>query len=155
MKWFVIYTKPNQEIRIASDMIASGINAYCPTYIHLKQYSDRKKKVKRPLIPSYVLVQLSEKDRPRVFSVSGVVRYLFWLGKPAEVRNEEIQLLKANLKGTFDDICISKLVKGSDYMINSGPFRGHKGTVIDVLKNKLRLELPSFGVKITLNRAIA
>ena len=155
MKWFVIYTKPNQEIRIASDMLASGINAYCPTYMHLKQYSDRKKKVKKPLMPSYVLVQLSEKDRPRVFSFSGVVRYLFWLGKPAEVRNEEIQILKANLKGTFDDISISKLVKGSEYIINSGLFKGHKGTVLDVLKNKLRLELPSFGVKVTLNRAIA
>ena len=59
------------------------------------------------------------------------------------------------MKGTFDDISISKLVKGSEYIINSGLFKGHKGTVLDVLKNKLRLELPSFGVKVTLNRAIA
>ena len=106
MKWFVIYTKPNQEIRIADDMLAYGINAYCPAYNHLKQYSDRKKKVKKPLMPSYVLVQLSEKDRPRVFSVSGVVRYLFWLGKPAEVRAKEIEVLKSSLSSIINDFSI-------------------------------------------------
>ena len=153
MKWFVLYTKPNFELRVAQGINSIGIQAYCPTFTKIKQYSDRKKKVQKPLLPSYVLVQLSEQDRPKVFAIPGVVRYLFWLGKPAEVREEEIKLLKSNLKGIFDEAKISKLSIGKEYTIPSGPLKGQTGTVLDVLKNKLRLELPSLGLFVTLSRA--
>ena len=153
MKWFVLYTKPNYELKVAEGINTLGINAYCPTFTQIKHYSDRKKKVQKPLLPSYVLVQLSEQDRPKVFAIPGVVRYLFWLGKPAEVREEEIKLLKNNLKGNYEDALISKLSIGKEYTIPSGPLKGRKGTVLDVLKNKLRLELPSLGLFVTLSRA--
>ena len=153
MKWFVLYTKPNFEIKVADGINALGINAYCPTFMQIKHYSDRKKKIQKPLLPSYVLVQLEDKDRPKVFAIPGVVRYLFWLGKPAEVREEEIKLLKSNLKGIFDEAKISKLSIGKEYTIPSGPLKGQTGTILDVLKSKLRLELPSLGLFVTLTRA--
>jgi hypothetical protein len=40
-------------------------------------------------------VQLAEADRNLVFDSPGVVRYLFWLGKPAVVRDEEIKVIKS------------------------------------------------------------
>ena len=153
MKWYVLYTKPNFEIKVADGINAHGINAYCPTFTQIKQYSDRKKKVQKPLLPSYVLVQLSEQDRPKVFNIPGVVRYLFWLGKPAVVREKEIELLRNNLKGVFDDAKISKLSIGKEFTIPSGPLKGQTGRVLDVLKNKLRLELPSLGLFVTLSKA--
>ena len=153
MKWFVLYTRPNFEIKVAEGINFLGINAYCPVYTQIKQYSDRKKKVQKPLLPSYVLVKLLDEDRPKVFDIRGAVRYLFWLGKPAEVREEEIQMLKSNLKGGYDDVLISKLSKGKEYTIPSGPLKGQTGTVLDIVKNKLRLELPSLGLYVTLSRA--
>ena len=153
MKWFVIYTKPNSELTVSEGINSIGIQAYCPTFTQIKQYSDRKKKVQKPLLPSYVLVKLSEQDRPKVFAIPGVVRYLFWLGKPAVVREEEIELLRNNLKGVFDDAKISKLSIGKEYTIPSGPLKGQTGKVLDVLKNKLRLELPSLGLFVTLSKA--
>ena len=153
MKWFVLYTKPNRELKVAEGINTLGINAYCPTFKQIKHYTDRKKKVQKPLLPSYVLVQLSEQDRPKVFAIPGVVRYLFWLGKPAVVREEEIDLLKKNLTGIFDAAMISKLSIGKQYTIPSGPFKGQSGIVKNVLKNKIRLELPSLGLYVTLARA--
>ena len=150
MKWFVLYTKSNYELKVAQGIKTLGINAYCPTFTQIKYYSDRKKKVQKPLLPSYVLVQLSEEDRPKVFAIPGVVRYLFWLGKPAVVLEEEIELLRKNLKGVFDEAMISKLSVGKEYTISSGPLKGQTGTILDVLKNKLRLELPSLGLFVTL-----
>ena len=155
MKWFVIYTKPNFEIKVAQGINSIGLNAYCPVYTEIKQYSDRKKKVTKPLLKSYVLVQLSESDRNKVFSIPGVLRYIFWLGKPAEVRAKEIEILKTNLTGSYDQISISKLVKGEQYTIAAGPFKGQTGKVLDILKNKLRLELPSLGIFVTLSKAAA
>mgnify|MGYP006088478207 FL=1 len=154
IKWYVLYTKPNFEIKVAEGINALGINAYCPVYIKIKQYSDRKKKIQKPLLPSYVLVQLQDLDRPKVFEIRGVVRYLFWLGRPAEVSQEEIELLKSNLSGNYDDALISKLGKGKEYTIPTGPLKGQTGMVLDIAKNKLRLELPSLGLFVTLTRTI-
>ena len=114
------------------------------------QYSDRKKKVERPLLSSYVLVYISESDRIKVFDVHGVVRFVFWLGKPAEVQNKEIETLKSSLSGVIKNISIKQLKKGSNYRIPEGPFKGIEGTVIDNAKNKLKLKLTSLGVLITL-----
>ena len=68
MKWYVVCTKRNYEIRVSNALNAIGINSYCPVIHQVKQYSDRKKKVEKPLIPSYVLVNIPEKDRVKIFS---------------------------------------------------------------------------------------
>ena len=123
MKWLVIYTKPQYEIRVSKELNALGIQAYCPTYKKIIQYSDRKKKVEKPLMPSYVLVYIDEKDRNQVFTVPGVVRYVFWLGKPAVVysKNETLQnvYLEYNFHYSFK--------KRMNYTIPQGPFKVVRG----------------------------
>ena len=153
MKWLVIYTKSNFEIRVAETLNKIGIKAYCPTYKKIVQYSDRKKKVIKPLLPSYVLVYINEKDRGKVFSVSGVVRYIFWLGKPAEVRAKEIEILKNSLSSIINSFSIKQIKKGTSFIIPNGPFIGREGKVIDHGKQKLKLELKSLGVLVTLTLA--
>jgi transcription antitermination factor NusG len=101
MPWYVIYTQPRNEKKVAERLQNLGITVYCPLITIIKQWSDRKKKVQVPLLNSYVFVHLNDKDREAVFQVSGVVRYLFWLGKPAIVRDEEIQALQEGLKDTM------------------------------------------------------
>ena len=94
MNWYAIYTKPRNEKKVVANIQSLGIEAYCPTISVVKQWSDRKKTIIQPLLSSYVFVKLDEKDRSLVFQVPGVVRYLFWLGKPAIVREQEIQAMK-------------------------------------------------------------
>ena len=74
MPWYVIYTKPRNEKKVADRLKHLGIDVYCPMITMIKQWSDRKKKVQIPLLNSYVFVNLNEKDRELVFQVSGVVR---------------------------------------------------------------------------------
>lgn len=153
MKWFVLYTRPQYEIKVAEALQGLGIRAYCPVYTQLKQYSDRKKKVEKPLLKSYVLVKIADRDREQVFAIPGVVRYVFWLGKPAVVREEEIELMKNNLGGIYESICVEQLQKGAAYTISEGPFKGQQGKVVTLLKNRIKLELPSLGVLVTLKTA--
>lgn len=153
MKWFVLYTKPRHEIKVAKALEKIGIKSYCPVINKLRQYSDRKKKVVQPLLNSYVLVNIENKDRNRVFGVPGIIRYVFWLGKPAIVRDKEIELMQNNLLGIYEEISISKIKKGRNFIIPSGPFVGKEGKVINLLKNKIKLELPSLGVFLTLKTA--
>jgi len=97
-KWFVLYTKPRNELKVTERLTAIGIEAYTPTKIEVRQWSDRKKKVTIPLLPSMVLVKLLAKEVDVVFDVPGVVRFLFEHGKRASVSNEEVLAMKSYLQ---------------------------------------------------------
>lgn len=152
MPWYVIYTKPRNEKKVADRLAQIGITAFCPMVTVMKQWSDRKKKVQLPLLTSYVFVNLEEKNREAVFQISGVVRYLFWLGKPAVVRETEIAALKSGLKDTMASFEVKDIKVGDLLPIPSGPFQGKEGTIRQISKNSLQLVLTELGVLITLHR---
>jgi transcription antitermination factor NusG len=149
-KWFVLCTKPNQEIKVVEQLNEMGITCYCPTTRVIKQYSDRKKKILKPLMPSYVLVFLEEHDRNEVFSVFGVVKYLFWLGKPSIIRESEVDLMKQYLNGIYTSVSLTNFTKGQVYKISEGVLAGRSGEVIEAQKNKIKIELESLGIIVTL-----
>ena len=94
-KWFVLLTKPKNELKVASLLTAKQLPVFAPTRTEVRQWSDRKKKVVVPLLPSMVLVHLTEQEVPCVFSIPGVVRYLFSNGKRATVPPHEIEAMQA------------------------------------------------------------
>ena len=154
-KWFVVYTRPQQELKVAEQLSAMGITNYCPTITLLKQYSDRKKKVNKPLLSSYVMVELEENQRNKVFSCSGIVRYLFYLGRPAVVPTFEINLMQNHLNGVYNDIEVTTLSVGDYHTITQGPFSGVSGKVVETNNTKVKLELASLGMRITLKKHAA
>jgi transcription antitermination factor NusG len=151
-KWFVVYTRPQQELKVAGQLSVMGITNYCPTITLVKQYSDRKKKVNRPLLSSYVMVELEENQRQRVFACSGIVRYLFFLGKPAVVHADEIDRMQNHLNGVYKDIKVTTLSVGDSHTISEGPFSGVSGKVVQTDNKKVKLELVSLGMSITLKK---
>ena len=154
-KWFVVYTRPQQELKVAGQLSAMKITNYCPTITLLKQYSDRKKKVNRPLLSSYVMVELEENQRQKVFACSGIVRYLFFLGKPAVVHADEIDQMQNHLNGVYNDIKVNTLSVGDSHTITEGPFSGVSGRVVQTDNKKVKLELVSLGMSITLKKYAA
>ena len=154
-KWFVVYTKPQQEIKVAQQLTAMGITNYCPTITLVKQYSDRKKKVTKPLLSSYVMVELEEKERNKVFACNGIVRYLFFLGKPAVVPALDITLMQDHLIGVYNDFKVTTLSVGDSHTITEGPFSGISGKVVETNNKKVKLELTSLGMRITLRKQAA
>ena len=154
-KWFVVYTKPQQELKVARELSALGITNYCPTITLVKQYSDRKKKVIRPLLSSYVMVELEEKERNKVFTCNGIVRYLFFLGKPAVIPASDISLMQNDLNGVYNDFKVTTLSVGDSHTITEGPFSGVTGKVVETNNTKVKLELTSLGMQITLKKQVA
>ena len=115
-KWFVLCTKPRNELKVLNRLLSIGIDAYTPSRIELRQWSDRKKKVIVPLLPSMVLVRLDEKKVHKVFEIPGVVRYLFEYGKRAEVSNEEVVAMQSFVENTLT-IQENKLVVGATVQV--------------------------------------
>lgn len=150
MPWFVLYTKPRNEKKVAERLEKIGLTVYCPMTIQVKQWSDRKKKIEVPLFNSYVFVYLPEANRNLVFEVPGIVRYLFWLGEPAVVRDEEIKTLQNWLSSDFTALEVTTLKPGDTITLKDGAFKNQQATIKTISKNKMQLVLNSLGVLVTL-----
>lgn len=153
MNWYVLHTKPRTEKKVAEYLSLIGLNAFCPTRPQIRIWSDRKKRIEVPILPSMVLVNIDDKDINRVFECSFVIRYMFWLGKRAVVRQTEVDVLRKYLTGryNFNSVKLSKLKVGDDFNLSS--FNNEKGTINRISKNKIWIYLKSIGYSVKLNLA--
>ena len=146
MNWYVVQTKPKWEKKVAEQLQKIGVTCYCPVVIKVQQYSDRKKKVELPLFYRYVFVQITEKERNLVFVSPGAVKYLFWLGKHAIVKDHEITTIKNWLeKGEKAEIALTQYKVGETIKLNSGPFSDQNAVIKEITNNHYILVLESLG----------
>ena len=150
MNWYVLYTRPKWELKIYKALLEHNIEAYCPTYSEVRQWSDRKKKVTKPYFNSYVFVRLEGANRNRVFDIPGVVRFLFWQGKAAMVQDEEIQLMKEYLDGEQQVAPrLEQLSVGEKVTFSRGALKDRDAIIEEIGHKQVLLVLPALGYKIT------
>lgn len=146
MSWYVLYTKSRAEIKAAEFFEEMDVEVYCPVVTEVRQWSDRKKKVTTPLFKSYIFVNLGEKERNRAFQNPYVISYLFWLKKPAIVKDDEIRVIKEWLNNDqVDNIEVGKYFPGDEITINRGALKDKKAIIQEVGKKRMRLVLPHLG----------
>ena len=153
MNWYVVYTKPKWEKKVAERLNDIGVLTYCPLITKISQWSDRKKKVSVPLFNSYVFVQIEEEKRNQIFDIVGVVRYLFWLGKPAVVKDFEIAAIKEWLAVPDEyEVALDEWKKGDKVVLESGPFISQSALIQEVKQNHYILILESLGCVLKVNK---
>lgn len=146
LNWYVVYTKPKWEKKVAERLNEIGIIAYCPLITKTSQWSDRKKIINVPLFNSYIFVQTTEKERNKIFEVTGAVRYLFWLEKPAIVKDVEIQAIQNWLSAPATyEVLLEKWKKGDKIVLDTGPFITQSAIIQEVKQNHYILILESLG----------
>jgi transcriptional antiterminator RfaH len=150
LQWYALYTKPRSEKTVAQQLHDLNIEVYCPLVETVKIWSDRKKKVKEPLFKSYVFVRIGEAERERVFMARGVVRFVYWLGKPALVRDQEILAIKDFLSETssMDGLRTVSFAYMQELDIVQGPLKGARGKFLYRNKSRLILQIESLGISI-------
>src|SRR5688572_31880878 len=92
--WYAVYTKPRWEKKVFKLLQKKEIISYCPLNKVSRKWSDRIKIVEEPLFKSYVFVHVTEDFLPQVRFVDGVLNYVYWQGKPARIKNEEIEVIQ-------------------------------------------------------------
>ena len=150
MPWYVLITKPKSEKKVAEKLQDRGIEVCCPVSVEVRQWSDRKKKVEVPLLPSMILVKLEDTERAVVFDTAGAVRYLFWLGKPATVTETEIEVLLDIKKNHLKVLGVEQLVPGAIIDVKGLGLLPEKGTVKYVSGNQCWVVLHNLGYVIKL-----
>ncbi len=148
-KWFALYTKPRWEKKVDSTLIKKGIEAWCPVQKVQKQWSDRKKIVEEPLFKSYVFVKINPTERTQVLMTDGVLNFVFHVGKPAIIRDVEIEMIKKYLSDTkATSISIQSLETldpNTRIKVNHGVFMDTTGTVLKGGNKKVYVKLESLG----------
>ena len=149
-KWYVVYTKPRWEKKVAALLTDKGVENYCPLNRVSKKWSDRKKVVLEPLFKGYVFVALAITNKWEVKNTEGILNFVHWNGKPATVKEKEINIIKRFLQ-EFDDIIVSnsKLSPSDEVEIKQGLLMNFKGIVLEVTGNRAKVKIEGMGLTLT------
>jgi len=146
--WFAIYTKPRWEKKVDATLIRKGIECWCPLQKIQRQWSDRKKIIEDPLFKSYVFVRIAEPEKLTVLMTDGVLNFVHYLGKPAIIKDTEIDLIKKYLSEEEAKLSVFSLEgfrEDTKVKISHGVFMDNEGTVIRGGKKKVYVKLESLG----------
>lgn len=150
--WYALYTKPRWEKKIDAVLKRKGIESWCPVQKVQRQWSDRKKIIEDPLFKSYVFVHISDAERVKVLMTDGVLNFVHYIGKPAVIRDEEIDLIKKYLSEKEASLSIHALEgfnENERIKVSHGIFMDKEGTVVRGGKKKVYVKLESLGQVMT------
>ncbi|MDP4256250.1 MAG: transcription termination/antitermination NusG family protein, partial [Bacteroidota bacterium] len=99
-----------------------------------------------PLFKSYVFVRVAEEEMTRVRQVPGVVNFVYWLGKPARVKDKEIETIRKFLN-EHEEVRVEPIELQADtrVTIRRGLFMDKEAKVVRVLNKKVQVLIESIG----------
>lgn len=146
-QWFVLYTAPRAEKQVAERLSMAGVTNWLPLHRSPRVWSDRVKIVDIPLFSSYVFVYCREVDLRNLLKTYGVVRIVYYDGKPALVRQNEIDAIKQFL----EEAACHELCEGEEVEILCGAMKNVSGKVKKIKKNHLVLYIEQLGAMVCVN----
>jgi len=144
--WYVVYTKPHYEKKVSLLFTKRRIENFCPlNSIKLKSLR-RNKLLQEPLFKSYVFVNIHDSDIHLLKQTDGVISLLYWMGKPAIIKNDEIETIK-EFTNDHQNIELERtLVNTSDMVrIIDGPSYSIEGKILALKNKNVKVNLPSLG----------
>lgn len=148
-QWFAFYVKPRHEKK-ASVRLSKRHEIWCPLKEERVKWSDRWKTVFKPYIPGYIFARVTEEERIAILNDSSVFRTVCWKGKPAVIRQDEIDVIK-RLIGDPDveNIRLEAISPGERVEVTGGEFANINGIVVAVKGDRVSVQLESLHCNMT------
>ena len=143
-RWFAVYTKSRCEKKVAEILTRKKIENYCPLNKVVRQWSDRKKIMLEPLFPYFVFVRISESELMSLKQTDCVVNFVYWLGKPAVIRDTEIDAIK-QFTDEYNNVRVEKIQMKINDRDGSIDLLKEYDNVIALKNKSVKVELPSLG----------
>ena len=150
LNWYAVYTKPRWEKKVAKLMDEKGIENYCPLNKVTKQWSDRRKVVLEPIFKSYVFVKIADTNKWDLKKINGVLNFVYWLGKPAIIKDEEIDTIRKFLN-EFSNVEVvesNQLKVNARVRIRQGVMMNYHGLLVEISGNRAKVKIDSMGVSL-------
>ena len=147
--WYALYTKPRAEKKANERLQPLVEECYLPLHKAPCVWSDRVKIIAKPLFSSYIFVRCREDELYPLLSIDGIVRIVYYCGKPAVIRPKEITEIKSFLEKTaYRELCV-----GDEVEILSGAFEHVSGKIRKVKKKVLSLTIEQIGITVSVDLA--
>ncbi len=160
LRWYALYTRSRYEKRVHALFQESGIETYLPLLKTWRVWSDRKKLIEMPLLPSYIFVRADTSNYHTYYNIlntPGVVRFITFEGVAVAIPDRQIAVLQRLNNEGVDMECMGVSPEpGTPVKVVHGPMKGYEGEVVSIGNNqKLILRLDVIDKCITLNIPLA
>jgi|SRR6516164_955199 transcription antitermination factor NusG len=127
--WYVAYTCPRHEKRVAQQVVDRGMRSFLPIYRSIRRWKDRRKELELPLFPGYCFVQIAIEQRIDLLRVPGVIDLVTFQGKPAPISHTEMEaLIRSDRVGGLQPHPYLKV--GRKVRVQNGPMAGIEGIFV-------------------------
>ena len=150
-RWVAALVKMNCEKKVAAKLDKMGVANYVPIQLEEHQWSDRKKKIDRVVIPMVVFVRLAQDEEGDFRRLSFILKLITYpdskeLATP--IPDEQIEKLKFLLNNANTKVSIIENLKAGDRVrLVRGPMKGLEGELsyIDESKPIVAIRIDGLG----------
>lgn len=147
--WIAALVKMNTEKKVSAKLTQLGYHNYVPTQTVTRQWSDRKKRIDRIIIPMVVFILVNKEEETHLQRRSDLYKFISYPGEKeaAIIPNKQIEELKFMLHNADSAVEFSDSVYeiGEEIEILRGPLKGLCGELCYTKKGN-----PMIGVRIEL-----
>lgn len=130
-RWYAIYTRPRAEKLVFSRLGETNVETFLPLQKTVRKWSDRRKVVEKPLISSYLFVKVRKKEFPKVYKISGVVKFISFEGVPVPIPQKQIDNLRLIVNSDAEiEVTSESFAKGDNVEVVTGSLTGLSGELI-------------------------
>jgi transcriptional antiterminator RfaH len=132
-KWYAVYTNPRSEKQVFQRLEEAEIESFLPLQKTFRIWSDRKKLIEKPLLPSYVFVKVITKNFHHVWTIPGVVKFISFEGKPVSIPQNQIDNLRLLVNSDAKiEVTSENFAKGDNVEVVNGSLVGLTGELIKI-----------------------
>lgn len=139
-RWVAALVQMNCEKKISAKLDKLGVTNYVATQNEEHQWSDRKKKIERVVIPMVVFVRLAKDEVAEFHKYSFIHKFVTYPGSKelaTPIPDEQIEKLKFLLDNADAEVSIVNNLKvGDNVRIIRGPMKGLQGELSQIEENK-------------------
>lgn len=149
-RWLAAYVKMHHEKKVRNRLERLGIEHFLPIQEEVRQWSDRKKKVERVLIPMMIFVRVNPEEQREVIEFPSVLRYLVLRGEhvPAEIPHEQMERFRFMVDYSDSPVQFDShnLQPGEKVRVIKGSLAGLEGELVMVNgKSNIAIRIQQLG----------
>lgn len=152
-RWVAALVQMNCEKKVAAKLDKMGIANYVPVQQEEHQWSDRKKKIDRVVIPMVIFVRLAQDEEDDFRRLSFILKFITYPGSKelaTPIPDEQIEQIQFLLKHSESPVTFSTHIEiGDAVRIVKGPLKGFIGHCCGMSNSEVAIHLDMLGYATT------
>jgi transcriptional antiterminator NusG len=128
--WFAVVTRSRHERKVHDQLQSKDVESFLPFVQRWSRWRDRRKLIEWPLFPGYCFARCSVENMRSVLACRGVVHFVSFAARPAQVPDYEIESIRRLLASTVPHDPCPFIDVGMWVQVVYGPLRGVRGRLV-------------------------